>query len=282
MFQDIAPYVLHNEWELRAPKTGDLIIYSEGEKVFMRLDNDRVILPSYDECKDLGEFRFLLKLDERGIYMLFPKNEINMVEKLTLLGYELKDKFTFRGKAPNEIAFAASVAFHLTSFYEKNKYCGACGSAYRHSEKERALICPKCNQHLYPRINPAMIVAITDGDKILLSKYAGGYYNRYALVAGYAEIGETIEQTVHREVMEETGLKVKNVRYFTSQPWPFTQSLLIGFFAELDGSPEVTLDDGELSVAEWFKREDIPKDDSTLSMTKTMIEYFRAHPEEFK
>ena len=82
--------------------------------------------------------------------------------------------------------------------------------------------------------------------------------------------------------MEETGLKVKNVRYFTSQPWPFTQSLLIGFFAELDGSPEVTLDDGELSVAEWFKREDIPRDDSTLSMTKTMIEYFRAHPEEFK
>ena len=110
----------------------------------------------------------------------------------------------------------------------------------------------------YPKICPAVIVAVLDGERILLTKYAGRSYTRYALIAGFAEIGETIEQTVHREVMEEVGLRVKNLRFYKSQPWSFSDTLLMGFYCDLDGEDRITLDQDELAVAEWFNRGQIP------------------------
>lgn len=280
MFQDIEPKVLHNEYVNKKPDKDDFVLFSTGEKILIKLVDEKLTVPTIAECEGFGEFRYLLAVDDRGYYGIEPKDADEFVRLMGEKSFNLEDKFIVRGKTPEDVAFALATCFHITSFYEKNKFCGKCGTRYKHSDKERSLICPSCGQTLYPRLNPAMIVAITDGDRILLSRYAGGYYKRYALIAGYSEIGETIEGTVHREVMEETGLKVKNIRYFASQPWAFTQSLLIGFFAELDGSDKVVVSD-ELSEAVWFKREDIPRDDSTLSMTKTMIEYFRTHPEEF-
>lgn len=120
-----------------------------------------------------------------------------------------------------------------------------------------------------------MIVAVTDGDKLLLTKYANRPYTNYALIAGFAEIGETIEQTVHREVMEEAEVKVKNLRFYKSQPWGFTDCLLMGFFAELDGDATITMDTEELSVAEWVTRKDMQPGNAALSLTGEMIEYFR-------
>lgn len=96
-----------------------------------------------------------------------------------------------------------------------------------HSQKERMMECPSCGNQEYPVLCPAVIVGITNGDKIILSKYEGRRFKRYALIAGFAEIGETIEETVHREVMEEVGLKVKNLRYYKSQPWSFSSTLLL-------------------------------------------------------
>ena len=97
----------------------------------------------------------------------------------------------------------------------------------------------------------------------------------YALVAGFTEIGETLEGTVRREVMEEVGLKVKNLRYYKSQPWSFSSTLLCGFYCEVDGSTEVRLDTEELAVAEWFEREDIPLDNDGVSLTREMIHMFK-------
>lgn len=94
---------------------------------------------------------------------------------------------------------------------------------------------------VFPKISPAVIVAVTDNDRVLLTKYAGRTYKNYALVAGFNEAGETIEQTVRREVMEEVGLKVKNLKYYKSQPWGLSGSLLSGFFCELDGDDKITL-----------------------------------------
>ena len=145
------------------------------------------------------------------------------------------------------------------------------------SRDERAVVCQSCGRVVYPSIAPCVIVAITNGDKLLMTKYnpKNHKYSRYALVAGYNEIGETLEDTVRREVMEEVGLKVKNIRYFGNQPWSFTDTLLVGFFCELDGSPEIKMDDDELSFAQWFTRDEKPKMTSTISLTNTMIEHFR-------
>ena len=130
----------------------------------------------------------------------------------------------------------------------------------------------------YPQICPAVIIGLTHGDKILLSKYRGRNYKNYALLAGFAEIGETIEETVKREVMEEVGLPVKNIRYYKSQPWPHSGSLLLGFFADLDGDDEtIRLEEEELSMAAWVPRSELSMEADNFSLTNEMILYFKEH-----
>ena len=108
-----------------------------------------------------------------------------------------------------------------------------------------------------------------------MTKYAGREYTRYALIAGYTEFGETLEDTVNREVMEEVGLRVKNLRYYKNQPWGFSDSILVGYWAELDGSPQIHLDETELSTAVWMAPEDIPDDFTNISLTHEMILLFK-------
>ena len=119
-----------------------------------------------------------------------------------------------------------------------------------------------------------MIVAVTNGDKLLLSKYAGRAYTRYALLAGYTEIGETLEQTVHREVMEEVGLRVKNLRYYKSQPWGVDGNVLMGFYCDVDGDDTIHIDENELSMADWYPRDNLPAQDDGISLTREMIRVF--------
>ena len=145
----------------------------------------------------------------------------------------------------------------------------------KHDTKERMMYCPSCGRQEYPVLMPAVIVGITNGDKIICSKYEGRSFKQYALIAGFAEIGETIEETVHREVMEEVGLKVKNLRYYKSQPWSFTDTLLMGFYCDLDGGAAITLDREELAMAEWFQRDEIPVEPERDSITNEMIIRFK-------
>ena len=154
-------------------------------------------------------------------------------------------------------------------------FCGKCGTPMKKDGKERMLYCENCRSMEFPKICPAVIVAVTDGNRLLLTKYARRTATNYALVAGFAEIGETIEETVRREVMEEVGLQVKNITYYKSQPWSFSDTLLFGFYCEVDGSPEITLDEEELAVAEWFEREEIPVTERTVSLTNEMILNFK-------
>ena len=132
--------------------------------------------------------------------------------------------------------------------------------------------CPKCGNMIFPKIAPAIIVALTHGNKILLTKYAATRdYKKYALIAGFVEIGETVEETVEREVMEEVGLKVKNLRYYKSQPWGYDSNVLMGYFAELDGDESITMDTEELSKAQWFAREEMPAHNDGISLTREMM-----------
>ena len=121
-----------------------------------------------------------------------------------------------------------------------------------------------------------MIIGVVHGRKLLMSKYAGRDYKKFALIAGFNEIGETIEETVHREVMEEVGLKVKNLTYYKSQPWSFTGTLLMGFFCELDGDDEtITLEEDELSEAGWYGPEEVPEDEEKIALTQEMMTVFK-------
>lgn len=144
-----------------------------------------------------------------------------------------------------------------------------------HDEKERMMRCPSCGLMEFPKICPAVIIGVTHGNKILMSKYAGREFKKYALLAGFNEVGETIEETVHREVMEEVGLKVKNLRYYKSQPWSMSDTLLMGFFCELDGEEEIKLDQEELALAEWFERDEMPVKEEDCSLTNEMMMVFK-------
>ena len=182
----------------------------------------------------------------------------------------------YRGFEPPEAVFAAAVSESLWRWYRSARFCGACGAPMRDSGVERARVCPECGLTVYPKIAPAIIAAVTDGDRLLLTKYRGRAFKRFALVAGFNEIGESIEDTVRREVLEETGLRVKNLRFYKSQPWVFTDSLLLGFWCELDGSDAITLEQKELSEAAWYRRDEIPDDYNPISLTGEMIGRFRS------
>jgi NAD+ diphosphatase len=173
------------------------------------------------------------------------------------------------------LAFAAVTGYQLFNWYESRKHCGKCGALMSKAEKTRSLFCPSCGQVEYPKIAPAVIVAVTNGNRLLLAEYPN--YDKYALLAGFVEIGETLEDTVRREVMEEVGLKVKNIRYYKSQPSSLTDNLMVGFYCELDGSDTINFDADELSNAEWVERENIPtnKDYADGSLTYEMMEHFK-------
>lgn len=174
--------------------------------------------------------------------------------------------------------FAAATAYHLCGWYRDNRFCGRCGNELEADRRERMLRCPCCGNNVYPKIAPAVIIGLVDGDRILVSRYANRSYRKYALLAGFTEIGETAEETVRREVMEEVGLKVQDIKYYKSQPWGYDSNLLLGYFARLEGSDRILMDREELATAEWVSRKDektweLLQDDG-VSLTREMMDYF--------
>lgn len=180
--------------------------------------------------------------------------------------------------ASNAQMLAAFTGWHLFQWYRTHRYCGVCGSPNGHAADERALECPGCKNRAYPRINPAVIVGVVDPGRgrIVLTRYARGRGVTYdALIAGFAEIGETFEQCVAREVREEVGLAVKNIRYAGSQPWGIASDLLAGFWCEVDGDATLRVDEHELSRAVWASPKEIVGQPDDLSLTNWMMCSFR-------
>jgi len=181
----------------------------------------------------------------------------------------------FRQMPSHVNAYTLITAWHLVVWRRRNRYCGNCAAPLVPSQTECALTCPRCEQTVYPSISPAISVAVIDGDRILLARNKRSAFTHFSLIAGYVEAGETLEEAVKREVREEVGLSVQNLRYIGSQAWGFTQSEMIGFYAELDGSDKIILQTDELSEARWFKRVELEPKPDPMSLSFDMIERFR-------
>lgn len=167
----------------------------------------------------------------------------------------------------------AGYASQIITWNQTHQYCGRCGTFTRDKTEERAKVCPSCSLTSYPRISPAVIVAITKENKILLGKSAR--HQRYGLIAGFLEAGETLEAAVHREVKEEVGIEVKNIRYFGSQPWAFPHTLMVGFTAEYAGG-KIQPDREEITEAGWYTSKNIPHTPSRVSIAYQLIHWFTA------
>ena len=268
MLQDIEIGRLENEFRNVSPAEGDRVLcFSEGQILLARSETERLTLPSVEDLEE-GKLQYLFRMEGENFFLWMG----NAPQANAPWHYE--PVRTLRQLTSKDICYAVMTGWHLYNWYRNNRFCGRCAGETVHDEAERMLRCPGCGNMIFPRISPAVIVAVTDGDRLLLTKYAGRSYTRYALIAGYTEIGETIEQTVQREVMEEVGLRVKNLRYYKSQPWGVDGNVLMGFYCDLDGSDTVCLDTQELSVAEWFPRDQIPAKDDGISLTREMIRVF--------
>lgn len=166
-------------------------------------------------------------------------------------------------------------ALQVMSWRHNHRFCSRCGSPTVPHERELAMICPACDYRQYPRITPCVIALISDGEYALLGRSARFPSGFYSCLAGFMEAGETAEQAVRREVMEETGIQVGDLRYARSQSWPFPHSLMLGFHGDYAGG-DIVIDDDEIVDAGWYRHDQLPRTPPPGSIALTLIEQWRA------
>jgi NAD+ diphosphatase len=177
------------------------------------------------------------------------------------------------GALDEEMFWVAGRAFQIVDWDRTHQYCGRCGSLTENKTDERAKVCPSCGTVVYPRMSPAIIVAVVRDKAILLAHAARFPGAMYSVLAGFVESGESLEDCVRREVKEEAGVELKNIRYFGSQPWPFPNSLMVGFTAEYAGG-EITMDGKEIADAQWFTADRLPTIPDKISIARKLIDWF--------
>lgn len=280
MIQDIYPHKLRNEFRPDA-KAGpdDLVMPWNGNAFLAAADFEKETL-DYPKVSDLKAgpdgLVYLFSIDATGYYLLRCEAdaapEALLADPSGCAFHTLQDLRRSRLE-PRLNVYAAFTAYHLADWYDANRFCGWCGAKSAYDKAERAMRCPACGKIEYPRINPACIIGVTNGDKLVTIRYRQGY-GGMALIAGFTEIGETLEETVAREVMEEVGLKVKNIRYYKSQPWGIAADILTGFFCDVDGDDTIRIDENELKQAAWTARGEIEPQTLDYSLTGEMMQLF--------
>lgn len=283
MIQDIYPHNFSITYKNIEPKDDSLVFFfCKGELLAKGTQQKKksvysISFPTFSQVKQFcKEPVYLFSLDDKDIFRVVVEekefeNEINQVLNSAEEPYLFRNRSFFRNTITKELTLASITGMHLEGWYSKSRFCGACGGKTVHDSKERMMKCPECGNMIFPRINPAVIVAVVHEGKVLLTKYRDREYKRYALIAGFAEIGESFEETVRREVMEEAGIKVKNITYYKSQPWGFSDNILAGYYCEVDGAAKINMDEEELALAEWVDFDHLPEEHSELSLTNEMI-----------
>lgn len=217
-------------------------------------DSHSVLIGSFENRNCVA-----LALSDKQISLL---DAVKQTPRQLLLGRGLQD-FTLIG-----------LANQLLNWQLSHRFCGHCGGLTTPHDRERSLVCPACKLHFYPRINPCVIVLVSRGRQLLLARHnkAGGSY--FSCLAGFMEAGETPEETVAREVREEVGIEVENIRYIKSQSWPFPSQLMLGFFADYK-SGEIEVDGHEIAEAHWYEPEELPLSPAAgISVAGQLIELF--------
>ena len=297
MIQEIAPYQLKNEYRPeRVPRPDDYCLLFDRQKVLCAVREGKLDLPRIRQLPDTVTYTYLFSIEleetnekkperddstgndvdennsENCICFFTPAGDIPPGPE----GFSYQDVWRNRRgiETDQRLMFAIATGKHLTHWYHNNRFCGCCGQRTEHDAKERALSCPSCGNRIYPRLMPAVIVGVIHDDQLLVTKYSDRELPFYALVAGFVEIGESLEECVRREVMEEVGLKVKNIRYYKSQPWGIVDDILTGFYCDVDGDPTVRLDPDELKEGIWVKRGEVPLQPDHYSLTGEMMRIF--------
>lgn len=270
MLQEIAPHQYHVTYTGAAPRDTDLVAVFDGRGVLLQQDR----YPTVGELRQAGvtdaDLVYLFRVDDIAFFLLWEVTD-RVREQLIPAPID-----ACRRMPEPYMPLVGGTALHLYRWYRSHRFCGSCGAPAKHDTKERAMRCTACNALSFPVIAPAVVVAIRNGDNIVLTKYADRETPRYALVAGFIEVGETLEDTVRREAEEEVGLKIKNIRYFDNQPWGFANNLMLGFWADLDGEDDtITMDRTELREAVWMPRASVPETPNPHDLTHHMMELFR-------
>ncbi|MBR3139240.1 MAG: NAD(+) diphosphatase [Methanobrevibacter sp.] len=232
-------------------------IFNHNRDLYL-VNND---LPEYFDGFDIEFKLYIGKFKTKDVFV------INCSEENSF--FSLNDVYDI----DKDIYLMATRAVLIRDWYISHQFCGKCGTMTQIDEKDMMLKCPECGQVHYPRIAPAIIVAIRKGDKLLMAKHSYHKTHKYALVAGFVEAGESIDVAVHREVSEEIGIKIKNLKYKRSQSWPFPNSLMLAFTAEYE-SGEIKVDGDEIVKAKWFSKNEIERYDSDISISDWLINDF--------
>ncbi len=252
------------------------------DSLFACFDQGRVLL----RCADLtlptvsqilpllpqGTVPFeLAHTDSESIFTFQPNQTATVAPSHDLVYRELS---VFRS-LPFDTAALITTSWHLWSWYQSHRFCGACAHELKPCTHERALHCEHCGQMFFPVISPAVIMVITCGDRILLARNANSPFANYALVAGYVEVGETLEHAVRREALEEVGVHLTSVRYLGDQPWGVSGSHMFAFHAEADDKEPLQIQKSELSDARWFHRSELEERGHAVSIAFELINRFR-------
>lgn len=239
-----------------------LVIEASGE---IRIPDNRDL----DDIMPLDlSAQYLGDINGHPCYYLDTHEIIDVPAKLAF-----RDLRSLLGQLDEDIFLLAGRAFQIANWNRMTKYCGKCGAITEMQDEELVKRCPRCKSLFYPRISPAVIVAVVRDDKILLAHNKSFNNNRYSVIAGFVEPGERFEDCVRREVMEEVGIRIKNISYFASQPWPFPDSLMVGFTAEYD-SGEINVDGKEIDDAGWYSYENLPQTPAKHTIAGRLINSF--------
>jgi len=255
----------------KAVETALWFIFHDQKLLVKSEDGMHVVLQSPDlETLSLAPLQrqYLGSLDDQPCYAAELSDEASISDPFVFQG--LRDLF---GRLGEEMIWIAGLANHLVHWNQNHQYCGKCGSLTKNRADERAKFCPKCGWINYPRLSPAIIVAVRKDHQILLAhsqRFPGKFYS---VLAGFVEPGETLEACVEREVREEVDIALKNIRYFGSQPWPFPDSLMIAFTAEYAGG-DIKIDTSEITDAGWFSADSLPPIPPKISIARRLIDWF--------
>lgn len=260
------------DFDLSRKENGhDLWFIMKGGEMLLKKNSETYAVPRLDDLNgirdDLKNPQYFGILNDCACFMA------ELQDGAAPEGYEFKGIGELFILLENELIIVSGCAAQLVRWRNSHQYCGKCGQPTDDLTEERAKKCVPCDLIYYPRLSPAVIVAVIKDEQILLARSGRFPVNFYSVLAGFVEPGETLEECVVREVYEEVGIRVKHVRYFGSQPWPFPDSLMLGFTAEYE-SGDIRIDGTEIADANWYTADALPNIPPGLSIARHLIDWY--------